>query len=190
MDPVTRYVILFLWLAWMLYWGVTAAGVKSTEKEESIGARAAHLLPMVIAIVLISPLPLPLGFLGERLIDNSPALRWGCALLVALGLAFSVWARVHLGRNWSGTVTVKQGHELIRTGPYRYVRHPIYTGTLLAVAATCVARADLRAVIGFVILVVAIWFKLRREERWMVETFGPAYATYQGEVAALIPFVL
>ncbi len=110
--------------------------------------------------------------------------------LVLLGLAFTVWARVHLGRNWSGIVTVKQGHELIRSGPYRWVRHPIYTGLLLAFMGSAIALGQWRGVLAMLIVFAALWRKLRLEERWMIETFGAAYTAYRNEVAALIPFVL
>ena len=95
-----------------------------------------------------------------------------------------------LGRNWSGVVTVKQDHELIRSGPYRYVRHPIYTGLLIAFAGSAIARGEWRGILALAIVFAALWRKLRLEERWMIETFGDAYLRYRAEVRALIPFVL
>ena len=86
---------------------------------------------------------------------------------VAAGLAFTVWARICLGRNWSGTVTLKQDHELVRTGPYRFVRHPIYTGLLVAIAGSAVVRGEWRAALALVIAFAALWRKLRLEERWL-----------------------
>lgn len=190
MDMLYQYVISFLWLAWFAYWGLSASKVKATAREESVASRAAHLVPMVLALVLIMPIPLPLGFLGERVLPDAPAAHWIAAAIVAAGLAFTVWARVHLGRNWSGTVTVKNDHELIRSGPYRFVRHPIYSGALLAIVGTSLARGDWRGPFAVSILFVALWRKLQHEERWMAEAFGEDYAKYQSEVSALIPFVL
>jgi len=111
-------------------------------------------------------------------------------LVLAGGLAFTVWARVILGRNWSGTVTLKEGHELIRSGPYRFVRHPIYTGLLVAFAGSAIARGEWRGLVALAIAFAALWRKLKLEERWLGETFGDAYERYRAEVPALIPFLL
>ena len=108
--------------------------------------------------------------------------------MLVVGLVFSVWARVHLGRNWSGVVTVKQGHELIRTGPYAYVRHPIYTGLIAAMVGTAIASGTVRAAIGVLIIAASFVVKLRREEVFMRETFPGEYPRYAAEVPALVPF--
>jgi protein-S-isoprenylcysteine O-methyltransferase Ste14 len=111
----------------------------------------------------------------------------GLALLIA-GLLFAVWARVHLGRNWSGSVTVKEGHELIRTGPYGLVRHPIYTGLITAVLGTAIVSGTVRAALGLVIISGSLVLKLRTEEDFMRETFPDQYPRYANQVPALIPF--
>jgi protein-S-isoprenylcysteine O-methyltransferase Ste14 len=99
-------------------------------------------------------------------------------------------ARVHLGRNWSAVAAVKEGHELIISGPYRVARHPIYTGLLIAFVGVAVINGEWRAVLGVVVMVWAFWRKLRIEERLMLEQFGSEYQAYRQRVAALIPFVL
>jgi len=129
------------------------------------------------------------GILFERFLPRSYAAYWTGTALVVLGLAFSVWARMHLGRNWSGTVTVKQEHELVRGGPYARVRHPIYTGLLLAFIGTAIVRGEWRGVLAVLIIFAALWRKLRLEERYMVETFGDEYRRYREHSAALIPFI-
>jgi protein-S-isoprenylcysteine O-methyltransferase Ste14 len=126
--------------------------------------------------------------LSLRLWPRSLIVYWiGLAVLVA-GLGFAVWARVHLGRNWSGAVTIKEDHELIRTGPYTYVRHPIYTGILTGVIGTAICSGTLRATLGFLIIAIALVRKLRAEEVFMRETFPGQYEKYREEVPALVPF--
>ena len=95
-----------------------------------------------------------------------------------------------VGAKWSSEEQLKQGHELILRGPYRLVRHPIYTGLLLAFLGSALALGELRGLLAFAILAVSFWFKLRLEERWMREQFGGAYADYMRRVKALVPGVL
>lgn len=103
------------------------------------------------------------------------------------GLLFTVWARRHIGRNWSITVTVKEGHELIISGPYALVRHPIYTGLLLAFVGSALARAEWRGILAIALVFWSLWRKLHIEERWMSEAFGEAYQNYCRQVPALLP---
>ena len=107
-----------------------------------------------------------------------------------LGLGFATWARAILGRNWSGIVTVKEAHELVRRGPYAIVRHPIYTGILLAFAGTAVSIGELRGVFAVGLAAAALWRKLTIEEAWMHKEFGAQYTDYQRRVRALIPFLI
>ena len=99
-------------------------------------------------------------------------------------------ARFFLGRNWSGIVTIKQGHTLVRKGPYRFVRHPIYTGLLLAIFGTALAIGEIRALIGAGLVFALFVHKISLEESFMTEQFGADYADYRRNVKALIPFVL
>jgi protein-S-isoprenylcysteine O-methyltransferase Ste14 len=177
-----------LWGAWALYWLVSALGTRRTVRRESLVARLGYVLPLLIGGVLIgvhrAPWP---GWLSVRLWPHSPWPPRLGLVLVTVGLLFAVWARVHLGRNWSGIVTVKEGHELIRTGPYALVRHPIYTGLITAVLGTAVISATVRAALGLAVIAVSLVLKSRIEERFMRETFGE-YARYRREVPALVPF--
>ncbi|MDE2288593.1 MAG: isoprenylcysteine carboxylmethyltransferase family protein [Burkholderiales bacterium] len=185
-----RSVILALWIAWLVYWGLSALNVKATRRRESVLSRAGHGVPLLVAAWLLITPRLSTGMPGARFLPAWPAWSLIGTVLVLFGLLFTVWARVHLGRNWSGIVTLKQDHELIRSGPYRWVRHPIYTGLLLAFIGSAVALGQWRGVLAVLLVFAALWRKLRLEERWMIETFGAAYTSYRNEVAALIPFVL
>jgi protein-S-isoprenylcysteine O-methyltransferase Ste14 len=179
-----------LWGAWALFWLIAAVGSKQTVRRESLLRRLGYVLPLIVGGVLIGDRRAPWPWwLALRLWPHSAlAPRIGLALVVA-GLAFAIWARVHLGRNWSGIVTVKEGHELIRSGPYGLVRHPIYTGIITAVLGTAVISATVRAAIGVLIIAASFVMKSRVEERFMRETFGERYVRYREEVPALVPFI-
>ena len=179
-----------MWLIWAVYWFVAARSAKQDRRQESALSRAAHIVPLAIAGYLLGARMLPGGFLGGRFLPDTPATFYIGAAVTAFGLGFAISARRVLGRNWSGIVTVKQDHELVQEGPYRWVRHPIYTGLLIAFAGGAIARGEWRGVLALAIVFVALWRKLRHEERWMIETFGDAYLRYREKVRALIPFVL
>jgi protein-S-isoprenylcysteine O-methyltransferase Ste14 len=114
---------------------------------------------------------------------------WGLCAVVVLGFAFAWWARLHLGRLWSGWVTKKADHRVVDTGPYRIVRHPIYTGIILAAAATAIQKGTLVAVAGVAVVTLGFWIKARLEERFLRQELGPdAYNSYRRRVPMLLPF--
>jgi protein-S-isoprenylcysteine O-methyltransferase Ste14 len=189
MINVTEWLIPGLWLAWAVYWWKSSYGVKRVVRQESALSRAAHFVPLVVAAVLLSVKSVP-GWLGTRWIESGWVVFFVGVTLVIAGLLFSVWARIVLGDNWSASVTLKQHHEIVRTGPYRWIRHPIYTGLVLAFLGSAVARGEWRGMLAFVIVVIALWRKLRLEERWLEEFFGADYANYRQSSWALVPFVL
>jgi len=177
-----------MWLCWVVYWWLASRRVKPTERHEPVGSRLLHVLPLLFAVWLLLGERAPGSLLNERLFPWAPWEFWVAAFITAVGLLFTVWARVHLGRNWSGTVTIKRDHELIATGPYALVRHPIYTGLLVAFVGSALARGEWRGVLAVIVVWAALWRKLRLEERWMVERFGEQYIAYRRRVPALVPF--
>ena len=177
-----------MWIAWCLYWVISARGTKRTVRRESWVSRISHVLPLIIGILLVALPHIPSALFATRILPRTFVTYWVGVTLTFLGLAFAVWARRHIGSNWSGTVTVKENHALVRTGPYAWVRHPIYTGLLLAILGTAVARGELRGVWALAMCTIAFVSKLRIEERWMRQEFGEEYARYSASVPALIPF--
>jgi protein-S-isoprenylcysteine O-methyltransferase Ste14 len=179
-----------VWIVFLLYWQIKATNTKSTQRLESAASRILRVFIFLVAIVLLSTTRIPLPWLYLQL---WPAGFWpfwlGAAVTIA-GLLFAVWAREHLGSNWSRSVTIKQGHELITTGPYAVVRHPIYTGILTGFLCMAIAISQVRGFIVFVLICLALWIKLRMEEKWMRSQFGEEYATYAHETAALVPYLL
>lgn len=190
MFLVYRHLFPALWLSWAVYWWVLSRDVKLTARSEALPSRLLHVVPLLVAVLLLWAPEVPVAWLGERLLPRSLWTFWAGVALTAAGLLLSVWARSHLGRNWSGIVTIKEGHELVTSGPYRIVRHPIYTGLLLAFVGSALARGDARGVLAVAIAFWALWRKLKLEERWMRGQFPDAYEAYSRRVAALLPYVL
>jgi protein-S-isoprenylcysteine O-methyltransferase Ste14 len=180
--------IFWLWCGWGLYWMLAALRNKATRRREPLASRLAHLLPLAVGAALLAWPARRWSALAWRLWPPSLSACWIGVALVIAGLAFAIWARMHLGGNWSGTVTIKQGHELIRSGPYACVRHPIYTGLITALLGTTVASGTVHAAIGLAVIVASFVRKLRTEEDFMRETFPGEYQRYSAEVPALIPF--
>ena len=176
-----------MWATWAAYWWVAASGTKQTVRREPWESRLLHVLPLIVAGWLVWSEHVPGSLLNERIFPWTPWIFGVAALITAAGLMFAVWARVHLGRNWSGTITIKQDHDLIDSGPYAIVRHPIYTGLLTALTGTALARGEWRGLLAVLIAWIALRRKLQVEERWMAERFGAQYEAYSRRVPALVP---
>jgi protein-S-isoprenylcysteine O-methyltransferase Ste14 len=178
-----------VWIAFVLYWRIKAVDTKTDQRLEPAASQILRALTFLIVIVLLLTPRIPLPWLYRQLWPSGIWPFWIGAAVTVVGLLFAVWARQHLGSNWSHAVTVKQGHELITTGPYALVRHPIYTGILTGFLGTAIALFQVRGVIGFVLIFLVLWAKLRTEEEWMRSQFGETYATYAHQTAALVPYL-
>lgn len=187
MRAAYGWVIPASWLGWTAIWTAASAGTKRTARREPFAVRLAYHLPLLAGAVLFATPQFGEGWLRVRLLPRKPAVYWTGAAAVVVGLGFAVAARATLGRNWSGTVTVKHGHELVCTGPYRLVRHPIYTGMLLAFLGTAMALGDARGLAALSLVTASFLGKMRVEERFMAEQFPGQYPRYRARTPALVP---
>jgi protein-S-isoprenylcysteine O-methyltransferase Ste14 len=194
MESDLHTLILGMWIAlgvlWAVLWLARLSGGRPAARSESTGSRLLHLALMTMAFWLLFRKAPELGPLSSRIFPDTPAVQITGAIITFAGLAFTAWARTVLGRNWSAVVTIRQDHHLIRTGPYRWVRHPIYSGLLLAMLGTAISLGLLRGLAGTLIGLAAFRMKASLEEAFLTEQFGPEYIEYKKKVKALIPSVL
>jgi protein-S-isoprenylcysteine O-methyltransferase Ste14 len=181
-----------VWLLWMIVWFVFARDVKVTVRRQATLSRLLNMALLVYAAALLWTPRVAVPGLAGRVLPASQWQFWTAlgAILTLLGLLFTVWARVYLGRNWSGVAAVKADHELITGGPYRWVRHPIYSGLALAFVGTAMAVGRWRAVLAVALALIAIAQRIVVEERFMRQQFGVAYDRYAERVRALVPGVI
>jgi len=178
------------WILFSVIWLLAAASTKRSIYRESGAQRLRYWILLVLAYLLLTRghrLPYPFNV---RIVPATETVEWMAGILCIAGLAFCVWARATLGRNWSGTITLKEGHELIERGPYRFVRHPIYTGLLAMFLATAIAFGYLGGIVAVILAFASFWIKLSEEERLMLQQFPDQYQSYQQRVKRIIPFVL
>lgn len=190
LHTIIHHSLVFAWLAFVVFWIIMAFSVKRAVKWQSPGSRLLHLGVGVIAYMLLFSDDFGWGPLSWRFISGNAAVSAGGVALTYAGIAVAIWARVILGRNWSATVTVKQDHRLARNGPYAVVRHPIYSGLLLAMLGTALVMGRVRGLVGLAVAFLLWLVKSRMEERFMVKEFGSEYEDYRRRTRALVPFVL
>lgn len=181
-------VIAALWLAFAACWIALAGWSAKTEKRAGFGAELRYRIVLIAGgVIFFIPAH---GYNGPlRLWSVTRTEAWACVGAMVLGFAFCAWARIHLGRLWSGTVTKKVDHRIVDTGPYAIARHPIYTSILLAVYATAAAKGTILGLVGALVITIGIWMKARLEERWLSDELGAdAYNAYRRKVSMLIPF--
>ena len=189
-QTLAQWTIYGCWIAFAVYWAVAAASTKRTVYQRRGLWRTGYFLIVIVGVALIGNsyrAPYPLNLL---VVSQTRAVSIGTAAVCVIGLIFTVWARRTLGRNWSGTVTLKENHELVRRGPYALVRHPIYTGLLTMLAGSTIFAGYLGCFLGFAIVGFSLWVKLRHEEALMLQEFPADYPAYAKRVRRLIPFVL
>lgn len=171
------------WFAWIVSWALAAIWVNRTVGKAPGRAEVQSRVTVAAGAALL--------FWGYK---DSPGttntVGWLLLAVVISGLVFAWWARLHLGRLWSGRVTRKEGHRVVDTGPYALVRHPIYTGVILSALATGIAEYRLLALMGAAVIATGFTLRARLEERFLVDELGPAYEAYARRVPMLIPFHL
>lgn len=178
---------LLLWITFSVYWGIAGRNSAPTKSSESGASTWFHQIVLTLALVLLfAPVP---GLTGWFLPQRLHFLVAAGAIIQAAFILLAVWARHHLGRNWSGAVRIGVDHELIRTGPYRFLRHPIYTAMLGMFLGTAISSSQYHALLGLAILVLAYLRKTRLEEHILHQTFGAEYDAYRRVTWALVPFL-
>ncbi|MGA2028975.1 MAG: isoprenylcysteine carboxylmethyltransferase family protein [Verrucomicrobiota bacterium] len=189
MATISNSIIIGCWIIFLAYWFISARRVKMVMERKSELSSLAYRLPFITGAMLLwtSGLPHPLNLRLTPHTDLTPLLG---AIICLCGLFVAIWARRTLAGNWSSNVTFKQGHELVKTGPYHFARHPIYTGMLLMCLATPVEFGWLRCWLGLLFLSIGLWIKLKQEEALMLQHFPDEYPAYQKQVKALVPFVI
>jgi|WetSurMetagenome_2_1015567.scaffolds.fasta_scaffold01620_12 protein-S-isoprenylcysteine O-methyltransferase Ste14 len=175
-----------IFMGWLFIPGLIRGGPKPGRISKTYIQRSLLLFVLVLAVFIMAASVDP-GVLSERFAPDTIVTGLIGVTLTAAGLGFSGYARLHLGRNWSSMVMIKEGHQLIRTGPYRFVRNPMYTGMLTAFIGLVVAIGTVTALAALVILLISLWMKIAAEEELLMKKFGEEYERYRRNTWALIP---
>ena len=188
MATAAIVIIVCCWSYVILYWLASSWRVKATATRQSYASAMVHRLPVAAGWFLMG------GYfrhspLNHLLTPQTDLMRTLGVIVCLAGFFFTLWARRTLAGNWSSDVTFKHGHELVRNGPYRYVRHPIYTGLLTMCLATAMAFGCIRFWLALPLWLLGFTLKIRQEERLMLEHFPAEYPAYKKDVKALVPFV-
>lgn len=182
-----RAVFAVIWIGWIVSWLTAAFWSNRTEKLALTWDTLLYRVFIIAGAILMTPLA-SRRLLAPRLWHVGYASAYALAAVTLAGILFTWWARIHIGRLWSGSITRKEGHHVVDTGPYALVRHPIYTGLILALLATAAAAATANVLAGAVLISVGFWLKARAEERFLTAELGAdAYGDYRRRVPMLMP---
>jgi len=184
MPPSQLFAI--AWIGWIFTWAAASFWSGRTEKRLATGEVWAYRLSSLVGLILLSHFTArALGLRRMWHVGYNGA--YLLALLTFGGIFFAWWARIHLGRLWSGSITRKEGHHVVDTGPYGLVRHPIYTGLLLAIMGTALIVAEFRALLAFAIVLAAFYLKARKEEAWLAREFGETFEGHAKQTGMFLP---
>lgn len=175
------------WYVFGFYWLVSSLRLKPIKATEKSADRLVTVIVMVLAFGLLFSERTRIGFLQVRFVPTEARIAWAGILLTWLGTAIAIWARYCLGEYWSARVTLKEDHKLIRTGPYAYVRHPIYTGMLLGMIGAALVVGEWRGLVAVLLALGAHSRKAAREEALLTTEFGSEYLDYRRHTGALFP---
>ena len=184
-----EHIVEFIWIGWLMSWLTASFWSDRVQKHLAAPQTWTYRAALIAGGILLAPptawllSEAPLWQLGYR----------GTFVLLAImliGLCFTWWARIHLGRLWSGVITHKEGHKIIDRGPYAFIRHPIYTGLVVALFATAAVEATVPALLGAALMIFGFWLKARSEEQFLRIELGPEfYRAYCRRVPMIVPFI-
>lgn len=186
-GPSPFGIVTDLWTLLCLYWIISALQRKGVTKREPLHERLGHIVLVGSAAFLLFGRRADFGWLGARFVPDLWSIMVAGVTLTAAGVALSIWARWCLGANWSSAITIREQHELIRSGPYRWMRHPIYTGILLGLAGTALVVGEVRGLVGLALMAIAFYRKARKEETWLNGEFGTSFEVYAKQTGMFLP---
>ncbi len=184
---IWRYLVEGPWIVFVVYWLASALKTRRTVSRESFASRYGVLFLEILGFVLLFSDAGKVGVLSRQVFPRSYAFAVTGVALTWAGIAIALWARWHLGQYWSARVTLKEDHELIRTGPYAYFRHPIYSGIDLAAIGGALAIDRWRCVAGVALIVLGYWIKARKEESMLSVQFGETFRDHCRHTGFLFP---
>jgi protein-S-isoprenylcysteine O-methyltransferase Ste14 len=188
LDWSPRYLIDEAWFLFAAFWLIAALRSKRASRTERPGERLVHIVFMVFGFLLLyNDAPSSLNWLNRSFVSEGRWIEWSGAWLTLAGVLFAIWARVMIGRQWSAEIQIKEGHELIRSGPYAYIRHPIYTGILIAFAGTALATGEYRGILALIVVCIGFARKARKEEAFLAQEFGPAFEEHRRCTGFFLP---
>ena len=176
-----------IWIVMIVYWNISARSIRPVAKAEDAKSTQRRQLLLNLAILMLF-VPIP-GLTRQFIAPTRAAVATGFTVQVGSAL-FYFWTKRYLGRFWSSAVAIMKDHQLVRSGPYRLIRHPLYTGMLGMFFGTAIVSGQYHALIGTALGVFAYWGKIRIEERALSEAFGAEYDDYKHHSSALIPWLL
>jgi protein-S-isoprenylcysteine O-methyltransferase Ste14 len=186
--PLTMWQIEVIpWYFFVAYWAISWLRVKRTKSAEPLTSRLATIVPLVLAFALLFSNSLRVGPLRLRFLPAEDWIGWSGIALTTVGAAVAIWARYSIGQYWSARVTLKEGHRVIRSGPYAWVRHPIYTGMLLAAIGTALVIGEWRGVLAVVVIWAVHSRKALQEEALLTSELGEEYVSYRQSTGFLFP---
>lgn len=175
------------WTAFGVYWLVAARSQKAAKTSEAPLYRAFRLLLLVITFTLLFARWAAVGLLGLRILPPTRGLLYGGFTFALAGMAIAVWARISLGQYWSDKIVLKFDHQLIRSGPYVRMRHPIYSGVLLGVVGSALVIDEWRGAVAFLILLTNYVVKAKREDEILSGAFGEEFAEHKRRAGFMLP---
>ena len=187
-DPGEAFKV--IWIGWVASWVAASWWSGRTERRAATCETWIYRIVIFAGAILIAPWT-------SRALVERPTWQLGyygafaLVVVMLMGLALTWWARILLGRLWSSAITRKENHRLVDTGPYAFVRHPIYTGLIIALLATAATEATRVALLGALLVALGLWVKARAEEYFLLSELGlEAYASYRRRVPMLVPFLM
>jgi protein-S-isoprenylcysteine O-methyltransferase Ste14 len=188
---ITNIAIGFCWLILIIFWTIQRKWSKPSNQVASTSIRLWYTGSLVIGFLLIwesgirgNVFPLDILLFTSSLVTNIIAV-----LFAVLGVALAIWARVVIGTNWSSSVQIKKDHALVTAAPYAYIRHPIYTAVLMMVIADVLTQGTVGAILGFMVILLSFWIKLRQEEKFMLQQFPDQYPAFMKRTKRLVPLL-
>jgi protein-S-isoprenylcysteine O-methyltransferase Ste14 len=177
--------VLCLWAAWFASWMLTRLWAKPTVAAPKPGSQRLYSVVSYLGMAMLVVQDPHSDVV--RMWVLPPVVNWSLVAVAAAGFGVCWWARIYMGRTWSWHITRKEDHQIVDTGPYALVRHPIYTGLIIAAAATAVLQARPWAWVGFGLFVLGLWIKARSEEIFLRAELGEDYGAYARRTGMLLP---